>query len=109
MIQVCRLKRQGLASKHYLSEENMTLIQHLSNISENRRPEEVAAECDIVFTDDINKFPGIFAIDSFKAALDKVRKDSVTAMAVFDTYFIKIEPNARWMRALRLYQETKNL
>ena len=85
----------------------MILIQHLSNISENRRPEEVAAECDIVFTDDISKFPGMFATDSFKAALDKVRKENIPAMAVFDIYFIKIEPNANWMKALRLYQEMR--
>ena len=88
----------------------MTIVDELKAITLQRPLAEVAAECDKVFADNTAKFQGDseFAADPFKAALDYSRKRGLVVLAIFDRYFVKvIGTDARWMQALRLYQELK--
>ena len=84
------------------------LVEKLSEISEKRSVEEVASECDLIFTDDLNKWPGILSDDPFRAALDASRKENKTCMAIYGRYFTKITCDPTWMRALRLYQSMRD-
>ena len=85
----------------------MSLIDEIVSITPQRPIAEVAAECDVVFTDNTAKYPGMYMNDPFKAALDVSREQNKICMAVFDKYYLKIVPDATWMRAMRLYQEMR--
>lgn len=86
----------------------MSLLEALQAMTRQRPIAEVAAECDIVFTDDAAKRPGEIVSDPFKAALGTSCEQNKICMAVFDSYYLKIVPGPVWMRALRLYQEMRN-
>jgi len=79
----------------------------LAKLTEQRDIHEVAAECDVVFTDNTAKIPGDYVDDPFKSALEAAREDGITCLAVFGDFFLKVKPNATWMQALRLYQELR--
>ena len=82
------------------------IIESLSQMTPQRPITEVAAECDVVFTDNTAKYPGMYMNDPFKAALDVSREQKKICLAVFDRYYLMMVPVATWMMALRLYQES---
>ena len=86
----------------------MELIDQLLRMTGQRPLAEVAGECDMVFTDDLNKWPGELTDDPFKQALNHSRKRNIVCLAIFERYYVKIKPDPTWMRALRLYQELQN-
>lgn len=85
----------------------MPLIDEIVQLTPQRPIAEVAAECDVVFTDDAAKWPGVLSGDPFKAALDASLHQKKICMAVFDRYYIKIVPDATWMQAMKLYHEMR--
>ena len=86
----------------------MSIVDELVKITKQRPLAEVASECDIVFTDDLSKWPGELAEDPFRKALNFSLNESAVCLAIFKEYFVKIKPDPTWMRALRLYQEYQN-
>lgn len=81
-----------------------TLIEALVKITPQRPLAEVARECDIVFSDGVTEILSFIVTDPFKSALDFSRDKKKVCLAIFGKYFIVVQPDARWMRALRLYQ-----
>lgn len=81
-----------------------TLIEDLAKITPQRSLIEVARECDIVFSDGMVPIESFIVTDPFKSALDFSRDKKKVCLAVFGKYFIVVQPDARWMQALRLYQ-----
>ncbi len=85
-----------------------SLLDRLTEITPQRDVLDVAAECDAAFADrQITGLDAEMVEDPFHTALCRSREKRCVCLAVFGEYFCKITPDPTWMRALRLYQESK--
>jgi hypothetical protein len=87
-----------------------TLVEELCRITPQRPLSEVAKDCDVVFSDGAVpiEIDSQIVADSFEEALTCARENGKVALAVFGSHFTVVWPDARWMRALRLYQSLRD-
>ena len=85
-------------------------MDELCEITPQRPLAEVAKECDIAFADR-ELSTGIetkIVDDPFRSGLDFTLKHKKVSLVIIGEHFTKINPDATWMQALRLYQEMKD-
>lgn len=82
-----------------------TILDELCEITPQRDLFEVAAECDIVYGY-INRKDVLVTVveDPFYSGLQFTKEHKKPSMVILERHFTKIYPDARWMRALRIYQ-----
>lgn len=84
----------------------MALMQLLADLTEQRPIEEIAAECDVIFSDLSIGIGETICDHPFRSALDSA-KTGKTVLWIGGGFFSIVYPDARFMQSLRLYQESE--